>query len=215
MGIAPLGEGGGGYKPLPGWFGAPIFRRNVQVQTGICMILPENRCHRVHVWVREGGWIQWLFGQCPNEQRFLWWGFPYKPLKKWWQNPPKSHLRKQNRTTKRDFWAFYVLHFGTLFLNSTDTLSYFFVGMNEFPALSWKFPYLVVVKSLYASDFMLWAWGRWIVKWRLEGDEMETMRGTDRSIGNPPEHQASDFLKNSIWTLIQYTMSIKWNEAKK
>ena len=33
--------------------------------------------------------------------------------------------------------------------------------------------------------------GRWIVKWRLDGDEMETMRGTDRSIG-PPEHQASD-----------------------
>ena len=25
--------------------------------------------------------------------------------------------------------------------------------------------------------------GRWLVKWRLEGDEMETMRGTDRSIG--------------------------------
>ena len=51
--------------------------------------------------------------------------------------------------------------------------------------------------------------GRWIVKWRLDGDEMETMRGTDRSIGNPAEHQASDFLKNSIWILIQYTMSIK------
>ena len=36
-------------KPLPGWFVAPIFRRNVLVQTGICMILPENRCHRVPV----------------------------------------------------------------------------------------------------------------------------------------------------------------------
>jgi hypothetical protein len=34
---------------LPGWFVAPIFRRNVLVQTGICMILPENRCHRVPV----------------------------------------------------------------------------------------------------------------------------------------------------------------------
>ena len=32
---------------MPGWFVAPIFRRNVLVQTGICMILPENRCHRV------------------------------------------------------------------------------------------------------------------------------------------------------------------------
>ena len=40
---------GGGSKPLPGWFVAPIFRRNVLVQTGICMILPENRCHRVPV----------------------------------------------------------------------------------------------------------------------------------------------------------------------
>ena len=40
---------GGGSKPLPGWFVAPIFRRNVHVQTGICMILPENRCHRVPV----------------------------------------------------------------------------------------------------------------------------------------------------------------------
>ena len=39
----------GGSKPLPGWFVAPIFRRNVHVQTGICMILPENRCHRVPV----------------------------------------------------------------------------------------------------------------------------------------------------------------------
>ena len=40
---------GGWSKPLPGWFVAPIFRRNVLVQTGICMILPENRCHRVPV----------------------------------------------------------------------------------------------------------------------------------------------------------------------
>ena len=40
---------GRGSKPLPGWFVAPIFRRNVHVQTGICMILPENRCHRVPV----------------------------------------------------------------------------------------------------------------------------------------------------------------------
>ena len=64
LGIARLG---GGSKPLPGWFVAPIFRRNVLVQTGICMILPENRCHRVPVWQRGGG-IQWLFGQCPNEQ---------------------------------------------------------------------------------------------------------------------------------------------------
>ena len=39
----------GGSKPLPGWFVAPIFRRNDHVQTGICMILPENRCHRVPV----------------------------------------------------------------------------------------------------------------------------------------------------------------------
>ena len=46
---------GGGSKPLPGWFVAPIFRRNVLVQTGICMILPENRCHRVPVWQRRGG----------------------------------------------------------------------------------------------------------------------------------------------------------------
>ena len=30
---------GGGSKPLPGWFVAPIFRRNVHVQTGICLIL--------------------------------------------------------------------------------------------------------------------------------------------------------------------------------
>ena len=45
LGIARLG----GSKPLPGWFVAPIFRRNVHVQTGICMILPENRCHRVPV----------------------------------------------------------------------------------------------------------------------------------------------------------------------
>ena len=57
-------------------------------------------------------------------------------------------------------------------------------------------------------------WSRWIVKWRLDGDEMETMRGTDRSIG-PAEHQASDvyFLKNSIWIvillLLQYTMFLK------
>ena len=39
----------GGSKPLPGWFVAPIFRNNVHVQTGNCMILPENRCHRVPV----------------------------------------------------------------------------------------------------------------------------------------------------------------------
>ena len=58
----------GGSKPLPGWFVAPIFRRNVHVQTGICMILPENRCRRVPVWVRGG--VQLLFGQCPNELRF-------------------------------------------------------------------------------------------------------------------------------------------------
>ena len=48
LGIARLG-GEGGSKPLPGWFVAPIFSRNVHVQTGICMILPENRCHRVPV----------------------------------------------------------------------------------------------------------------------------------------------------------------------
>ena len=42
-------------QPLPGWFVAPIFRRNDHVQTGICMMLPENRCHRVPVWVRGGG----------------------------------------------------------------------------------------------------------------------------------------------------------------
>ena len=47
-GHCPFG-GEGGSKPLPGWFVAPIFRRNVHVQTGICMILPENRCHRVPV----------------------------------------------------------------------------------------------------------------------------------------------------------------------
>ena len=32
-----------------------MFRRNVHVKTGICMILPENRYHRVPVWVRGGG----------------------------------------------------------------------------------------------------------------------------------------------------------------
>ena len=47
LGIARLE--GGGSKLLPGWFVAPIFRRNVHVQTGICMILPENRCPRVPI----------------------------------------------------------------------------------------------------------------------------------------------------------------------
>ena len=46
-------------------------------------------------------------------------------------------------------------------------------------------------KFLLGIGFHAVGGGRWIVKWRLDGDEMETMRGTDRSIG-PPEHQASD-----------------------
>ena len=34
---------------------------------------PENKCHRMTVWVRG---VQLLFGRCPNELRFFQWGFP-------------------------------------------------------------------------------------------------------------------------------------------
>ena len=68
LGIARLG---GGSKPLPGWFVAPIFRRNVHVQTGICMILPENRCHRVPVWVRGRGSNGYLGNAQMNRDFFM------------------------------------------------------------------------------------------------------------------------------------------------
>ena len=60
-----------GPKPLPRWFVAPIFRRNVHVKTGICMILPENRCHRVPVWVRGGGSNGYLGNAQMNRDFFM------------------------------------------------------------------------------------------------------------------------------------------------
>ena len=63
-------------QPLPGWFVAPIFRRNDHVQTGICMILPENRCHRVPVWVRGGGGPMAIWAMPKWTAIFLWWCFP-------------------------------------------------------------------------------------------------------------------------------------------
>ena len=39
------------------------------------------------------------------------------------------------------------------------------------------------LKSFFRIVFHAVGGGRRLVKWRLEGDEMETMRGTDRSIG--------------------------------
>ena len=67
LGIACLG---GGSKPLPRWFVAPIFRRNVLVQMGICMILPENRCHRV------GGGSNGYLGNAQMNRDFLSVGLP-------------------------------------------------------------------------------------------------------------------------------------------
>ena len=78
LGIARLG---GGSKPLPGWFVAPIFRRNVLVQTGICMILPENRCHRVPVWQRGGGPMA-IWAMPKWTAIFFRWGFPKGRLQK-------------------------------------------------------------------------------------------------------------------------------------
>ena len=71
---------GGGLNPCQdGLWHLCIFRRNVHVQTG-------NRCHGVPVWQR-GERVQWLFGQCPNEQLYLYVGASLRGawiwLKRW------------------------------------------------------------------------------------------------------------------------------------
>ena len=49
------------------------FRNHTTLQN--LKIGPENRCPRVPVWVRG---VQWLFGQCPNAQRYFYGGASLK-----------------------------------------------------------------------------------------------------------------------------------------
>ena len=64
-------------------------------------------------------------------------------------------------------------------------------------------------KSFFRIVFHAVDGGRWLVKWRLEGDEMETMRGTDRSIG---PRKPSPQMSTLYFYIFQNCLQIwKWN----
>ena len=58
------------------------------------------------------------------------------------------------------------------------------IRFNEFLSKNLRHPHVHILSLKFVRiGFHAVGGGRWIVKWRLDGDEMETMRGTDRSIG--------------------------------